>query len=195
MIFRRDASLLLLAAVSGCATPDPPPSPLAALEADAPPGQPRPPQRLDVADLEIPPIPAGSAFIVVPPAPIPPAEAMAAMARERLSPVGTSGRARFLIRTARFGRHPSAPGGLFRGRTEMLHCTMRCLLEILSPGGALRGSAEAEVIRSATVPASTPVELADSAARLVRLAVADLSLEFERRVRADLHAFLASGAA
>jgi hypothetical protein len=195
MISRREASLLVLTAAAGCAAPDPPPPPLAALEASAMSRRQRPPLRLGTADLEIAPVAAGPAFFVVPPAPIPPAEAMAAMARERLSPVGGSGRARFIIMAARLGRSPSDAGGLFWKATEILECAMHCRLEILSRGGELRGFADADVTRSATAPASTPAERAESAARFVRIAAGDLSEEFDRRVRDSLAAFLAGGGA
>lgn len=193
MFSRRGVLLLAATAAQGCAGPAPPPPPLAALDA----GLPGRPQRqplllLDVARIEVAPIPAGPAFFVIPPAPIMPADAMVAMARERLRAAGNARTALFSVLTARLGRHPEDPGRLFSGRTEMLQCTLRCRLDILaSEGGALLGTTGAEVQRSATVPASSAAERAESSARFMRVAMADLELEFENQIRRDLGAFLA----
>lgn len=195
MFSRRGVLLLAAAAAQGCAGPAPPPPPLSALEAGLPGRPQRQPLLLDVARVEVAPIPAGPAFFVIPPAPIAPADAMVAMARERLRAAGNARTALFSLLTARLGRHPSDPGRLFSGRTEMLHCTLRCRLDILAPDDALLGTTGAEVQRSATVPASSAAELAESSARFMRVAMADLELEFENQVRRDLGAFLADRAA
>lgn len=195
MLFRRNALLLPMTALAGCATPDPPPPPLAALEADASARPAGPALRLNVAMLEFAPLQAGPAMITVAPVPITPADAMVAMARERLFPAGATGKARFIILTARFMRHPSSPGGLFNVRTEALSCTIRCAVEILSQTDELLASTRAEAMLSARAPASSLAESADSATRLVRLTTTALSEDLERAMRRDLRGFLLGAAA
>jgi hypothetical protein len=195
MLFRRNALLLPMAALAGCATPDPPPPPLAALEADAAARPAAPALRLDAAMLEFAPLQAGPAMITVAPVPLTPADAMVAMARERLFPAGVTGKARFIILTALFMRHPSSSGGLFNDSTEALSCTMRCAVEILSPDDELRSYTRAEATLSARAPASSLAESADSATRLVRLTTAALAQDLERATRRDLRGFLLGGGA
>ncbi len=195
MLFRRNALLLPMAALAGCATPEPPPPPLAALEATASATPAEPALRLDAAMLEFAPLQAGPAMIIVAPVPIAPADAMVAMARGQLFPVGATGKARFIILTALFMRHPSSPGWLFNDRTEALSCTMRCAVEILSPDDELRGYTRAEALLSARAPASSLAESAELAARLVRLTTAALSQDLERAMRRDLRGFLIGGGA
>lgn len=194
MSCRRGLLLLPLGIAAGCVNTDPPPPTLATLETTLPEPVPYPrPLLLNVVRIEIAPIEGGSAFLVVPPAPINPSDAMVAMARERLRAVGGTRAARFVVRTARFGRHPGGTGGLLTGRTNMLHCTLRCMLDIFSPEDNLLGSAKAEVQHGATVPASSPAELEDSSMRFMRAVMAHLGQEFENAVRRDLGAFLAPG--
>ena len=188
MLTRRGVLLLSAVAAPGCAGSAPP---LAALEAGLRGQPPAQPLFLDVAGIEIAPVPAGPAIFVIPPAPIVPADAMVSLARERLRAAGGARTARFHVLAARLGRHPENSGGLLSGRTEMLHCAMHCELEILAAENALIVATRAEVRRSATVPASCEAELVDSAARFMRVAMAELDREFENQVRRDLGMFLA----
>jgi len=148
------------------------------------------PLRLDVASLDITPAPPGPQVNAASPSPIIPAQAMLAMAEDRLSANGQSGTARFMVQAATLTRRPASGGGMFSGSTERLDCFLRCRLELRSPEGELRGFAEAEVRRDLTQPSGDDAARARNADAIVRQAMADLNVEFEYQVRRNLRAAL-----
>jgi hypothetical protein len=148
------------------------------------------PLRLKVSALNIKEADSGTALLVAQPAPLPPADVMLQMARERLSAAGGTGSARFTIQTARLTREIATAGGVFSPASESFRCIMRCQLEILSEEGGVVGSATAEVRREVTGPARDDAERAALAERVVKLAGQDLNVEFEYQVRRHLRAWL-----
>ena len=148
------------------------------------------PLRLDVASLDIAPAPPGPSANAALPSPVVPAQAMRAMAEDRLSASGRDGLARFLVQTALLTRRPASGGGLFSSGTERLDCVLRCRLELRSAEGELRGFAEAEVRRDLTQPAADEAARARNADAIVRQAMADLNVEFDFQVRRNLRATL-----
>jgi len=187
----RRSVLLLPAALAACAraTREPPPP-----FGSGPPSYSHlTPIRLDVAGLDIAEPAPGPASIVVPPAPIEPAQAMETMARDRIIPAGTANRARFAILAASLTRQPESGGGVFSAPTERLQLVMRCRLDILGPEGEALGYAQAETQRISVALAGNAAERAAAADRIVRQAMADLNVEFEFQVRRNLRQFLAAG--
>ncbi len=148
------------------------------------------PLRLDVAALDITPAPPGPRINAAAPSPIIPAQAMLAMAEDRLSASGREGLARFSVQTALLSRRPASAGGLFSTGTERLDCVLRCRLELRSAEGELRGFVEAEVRRDFTQPVADDDARARNADAIVRQAMADLNVEFEFQVRRNLRAAL-----
>ncbi|MBR0657179.1 hypothetical protein [Plastoroseomonas arctica] len=148
------------------------------------------PLRLDVASLEIAPALSSARIAAAPPAPVNPAQAMLAMAEDRLSASGRDGVGRFLVQTALLTRGGAGGGGLFSSNTERLDCILRCRLELRSADGELRGFAEAEVRRTATQPAGDEAARARNADTIIREAMADMNVEFEFQVRRNLRAAL-----
>jgi len=154
------------------------------------------PIRLDVASIEIVDPQAGPATIVIPPAPIVPAQAMLTMARDRLVAAGGSGRARFTITAASLTRQRESEGGLFSSATERLSCVMRCRVEVLGEEGEPPlGFAQAETSRRVVSPAGNQAERSAAADRIVRQAMADLNIELEFQIRRNMRRFLAAGPA
>lgn len=155
-----------------------------------------PPIRLEVAAIDIVEPSVGPATIVVPPAPIVPAQAMLTMARDRLVAAGGPGRARFTILAATLTRQRQSTGGVFSSATERLSCTMRCRVEILgAEGEPPLGFAQAEVSRHAELPSGTAAERSAAADRVVRNAMADLNVEFQYHIQRSLRRWLATGPA
>ena len=148
------------------------------------------PLRLKVSALEIKEADSGTALLVAQPAPLPPADIMLLMARERLSAAGGSGTARFSIQTARLTRDIAAAGGVFNPASENFRCVMRCQLEVLSAEDGVVGSATAEVRRDLTGPVRDDAERAALAERVVKLTGQDLNIEFEYQVRRHLRGWL-----
>lgn len=148
------------------------------------------PLRLKVSTLDIKEPESGTALLLTQPAPLPPADVMLLMARERLSAVGGAGAARFTIQTARLTREVAAAGGTFSPASESFRCIMRCQLEILSAEDGVVGSATAEVRRDLTGPTRDDAERAALAERVVKLAGQDLNVEFEYQVRRHLRPWL-----
>ena len=182
---RRRRSFLLLpavAAASSCARPEPPPAPpLAPLSWTH-----LTPLPLDVAALEVvptsPPAPPGDIGALLSP---PPAEAVRGMARDRLSAVGGSGEAVFLVTAASLVRSP---------RGGSLRCVLGCRLEITGKGGEDGGGpgfAEAAVDHDLSGPEAARPRAADL---LLRRAMDDLNVEFEFRLRRNLRRWLAAPA-
>ncbi|ONG49015.1 hypothetical protein BKE38_21190 [Pseudoroseomonas deserti] len=149
------------------------------------------PLQLNVLDIEV--VEPGP-MRADPPAPLLPAELAARMGRERLVPVGTSGRARFLVDGATLIREPASAGGLFSQRTERLTVAIRTRVEVLGNDGRRVGFAEAEVRRNATVIDEGPASRARAADTIVRQAVDDLNVEFEFQLRRNLRDWIMSGA-
>jgi hypothetical protein len=182
---RRRASLLLpfaaAAVASACATreeaapPQPPPGPIGYRYLT--------PLPLNVASLEISeadpprPPPPGDVGSTLSPRP---AEAVRIMARDRLSAVGSSGRAAFAVTRAEVTR---APGG---GETA-LACALACRLEILSAEGGRLGFVEAKA-RAAVSGAEAA--RAGAADRLLRRTMDGLNVEFEFQARRALRDWL-----
>lgn len=130
---------------------------------------------LDILEGDPPPLPGDAGAGISPR----PAEAVRIMARDRLSAVGTQGRAVFSVTRA----------GITRGPGETLHCVVACRLEILSPAGARLGFVEAEARASAS---GTEARRAAAADRLLRSAMDRLNVEFEFQLRRNLRDWLVS---
>jgi len=151
------------------------------------------PLRLNVVEVEVPE-PAPGAVRVTEPAPVRPEVEMRRMAEERIVPMGTQGRARFLISVAQFEREGPPPTSS-RG-TERLSCRLLCRLEILGAEGSPVAFVEAEARRNRTVPDGTSVAgRLRAAEEVVRGAMDDLNVEFEFQIRRTLRAWLVEGPA
>ncbi|MCK8785457.1 hypothetical protein M0638_13790 [Roseomonas sp. NAR14] len=177
---RRLALLLPLSPLVACGGPPPAP-PLPAV-------MPGPigyryltPLRLNVASIEV----DQGAPVASIPVPVAPAEAMAIMARDRLVAVGQGGQGRFVIQAASLLSERL-------GSQDRLTCTLRCRLEVISPEGARVGFAEAQALRTQTLPGYMTVEAADL---LLRQTMDDLNVEFEYQVRRSLRDWLQAGPA
>ncbi|MDB5369610.1 MAG: hypothetical protein JWP20_1168 [Roseomonas sp.] len=151
------------------------------------------PLRLNVLDIEVVEPTAGPTFRTDPPAPLPPALQAVRMGRERLVPVGTAGRARFMVDGATLTREVASGGGMFSQRTERLSCAIRVRLEILGADGRRVGFTEAEARRTATVIDEGPGSRERAADQIVRQAMDDLNVEFEFQIRRNLRDWIMSG--
>ena len=148
------------------------------------------PLRLNVADIEIGPPPSGQAGLVMEPAPVNPAEAMAIMARDRLVPAGSGGVARFTIEEASLVRTP-LPGGMFSSGGERLICSLRCRLDLFAGEGGRTGFIEAQARRVLPAPGPTdPARRSAAADRVVRAAMDVMNVEFEYQIRRNLRDWL-----
>jgi hypothetical protein len=150
------------------------------------------PLRLNVLDIEVVE-PTGLGARVDPPAPLSPITQVVRMGQERLSPVGTTGRARFVVESATLAREPASAGGLFSQRTERLNCAVRVRVEVLAGDGRRVGFAEAESRRSATVVDEGMPSRARAADLIVRQTIDDLNVEFEFQLRRNLRDWIMSG--
>jgi hypothetical protein len=179
----RRSFLLLSPALAGAATscarpPEPPAPPLAPLSWTH-----LTPLPLDVAALEVvptaPPPPPGDIGALVSP---PPADAVRSMARDRLSALGGSGQAVFLVTAA----------SLVRERGGALRCVLGCRLEISGKGAEEGpGFMEATAQRGVAGAEATRPRAADL---LLRRAMEDLNVEFEFQLRRNLRRWLVSAA-
>jgi hypothetical protein len=155
------------------------------------------PLRLNIAELEIVP-PAPGAVRVDEPAPLRPDLEMRRMAEERLVPVGTAGRARFITQAAEFRRETTGgSGGLFGGSPgERLTARLEARLEIASPAGQGAGFVEAQARRQRTLPGGTSDAARRRAAEdTMRQAMEELNVELEFQIRRALRDWLVEGAA
>jgi hypothetical protein len=151
------------------------------------------PLRVNVLDIDIVPPSPGPQVQVDPPAPLIPAELMQRMAQQRLSGVGTVGRARFITETATLTRNQLSGGSviLMRSAPQRLSVVLRCRLEILGGDGRRAGFAEAEVRRTQTLPDNnSEADITRAADTIVRLAMDDLNVEFEYQLRRNLRDWL-----
>ncbi|MGK7870631.1 hypothetical protein [Falsiroseomonas sp. E2-1-a20] len=153
------------------------------------------PLRLNVLDIEIePPLPG--VVQVTEPAPMRPDVELRRMAEHRLVPIGTEGRARFVIANARFVRQRLAGGGMFSGEPgERLTVELAVRVEILAgPEAARVAFVEAQAQRSQTVAdGATPATRLRAAEDVVRQAMEAMNVEFEFQMRRTLRAWLAEG--
>ncbi len=178
---RRSILLLPLAAASSCARPEPLPPPLLAPMSWTH----LTPLPLDVAALEIvptsPPPPPGDVGALLSP---PPAEAVRGMARDRLSAVGGSGQAVFLVTAASLVRNGGRGGAPLR-------CVLGCRVEVTGKAGEDDGPgfAEARVDHEVSGPDAARLRAADL---LLRQAMDDLNVEFEFQLRRNLRRWLAA---
>ena len=175
IVRRRHVLLLppLLLATACAGQREPPPAPLAPIGYRY-----LTPLPLNVAALEIreedpPPLPGD----IGPRLSSSPAEAVRIMARDRLSAVGTEGRAVFTVTRA----------ALTRGPGEALACVVGCRLEILSDAGARLGFVEAEARAAASGAEAARFQAAE---RLLRRAMDQLNVEFEFQLRRNLRDWL-----
>jgi hypothetical protein len=141
------------------------------------------PLPLDVAALEVaptaPPPPPGDVGALVFP---PPADAVRSMARDRLSAVGGSGQAVFLVTAA----------SLVRERGGALRCALGCRLEVSGKGPEDGpGFMEATAQRGVSGAEAARPRAADL---LLRRAMDDLNVEFEFQLRRSLRRWLVSAA-
>ncbi|WP_147465019.1 hypothetical protein [Teichococcus wenyumeiae] len=151
------------------------------------------PLRLNVLDIEVLEPGPGPAWRVDPPAPLSPVALAVQMGRERLVPVGTTGRARFMVDSATLIREVASAGGLFAQQTERLTCVIHVRVEILGGDGRRVGFTEAEVRRSATLADEGPASRARAADQIVRQAMDDLNVEFEFQIRRNLRDWVMTG--
>lgn len=158
------------------------------------------PLRLNVAELELVD-PAPAALRVDEPVPFRPEREMLRMAQDRLSAMGTEGRARFLVQRAEFRRERLAGqggvAGLFAGEPgERLSARLQVRLEILSGEGNRAGFVEAEARRSRTLPDGTSATARRRGAEeMLRQAMDELNVEFEFQLRRTLRAWLVQAGA
>jgi hypothetical protein len=130
---------------------------------------------IEIAPADPPPVPGDVGRRLAPT----PAEAVRVMGRDRLSAVGTEGRAIFTV--TRAAVTPAGGGGLT--------CALACRLEILSPAGAQLGFVTAEARAAVTGAEASRPQAAD---RVLRRAMDSLNVEFEYQLRRNLRAWLAT---
>lgn len=139
--------------------------------------------RLNVASVDIdqgvPPVGPGEHVEGL--APLPPAEALRAMARERILPGGATGRARVTVEAASITR-----------TDERMDGTLAIRLDVATSDGARSGFAEARVARSRVIGNDDPRTVAD---QLERQMMADMNVEFEYQIRKSLRDYLQPTAA
>ena len=174
---RRSVLTLALAAAS-CARPQPPTPPLPPMSWTH-----LTPLPLDVAAVEVtpsaPPSPSGDVGPLLSPTP---AEAVRGMARDRLSALGGSGQAVFLVTAASLVREP---GGALR-------CSLGCRLDIVGKGGE-DGPAFVEAAAQRGVSGADAAR-PRAADLLLRRTMEDLNVEFEFQLRRNLRRWLATAA-
>ncbi|MBC9207488.1 hypothetical protein IBL26_11640 [Roseomonas aerophila] len=187
-ITRRRVALLLPLLAAACATSE-----------TAPPLPPAPgygyltPLRLNVLDIEVAePVP-GPAFRTDLPAPLSPVAQAVRMGRERLVPVGTVGRARFIVDAATLTREQATAGGLFAQQSDRFNVMIHVRIEILNGEGTRVAFTEAEVRRNATVIVEGPASQARAADQIVRQAMDDLNVELEFQIRRNLRDWIMTG--
>jgi len=184
---RRGAMLLLPLLAAACAGGDAQPT------LQPPPGYGHlTPLRLNVLDIEVIEPGAGLNFRTDQPAPLSPLGQAVRMGRERLVPVGTTGRARFLVDNATLTREVAQAGGLFTPQTERLTAVIQVRVEVLSNDGRRVGFAEAQARRTATVVDDGPASQQRNADQIVRQTMDDLNVEFEFQLRRNLRDWLMS---
>jgi hypothetical protein len=171
----RRRSVLLFSLAASCARPEPPAAPLGPMSWTH-----LTPLPLDVATLEVspasPPPPPGDIGARLAPSP---AEAVRSMARDRLSALGASGQAVFLVTAASLVRERGA-----------LRCALGCRLEITGKGEGVDdgpGFIEAAAQRSVSGAEAARSRAADL---LLRQAMDDLNVEFEFQLRRNLRRWL-----
>ncbi len=172
--------VLAAAAEASCARPEPPAPPLPPMSWTH-----LTPLPLDVAALEVvpsaPPAPPGDIGPLLSPSP---AEAVRGMGRDRLSALGGSGQAVFLVTAASVVREP---GGALR-------CSLGCRLDIAGRGGGEDDGpafAEAATQRGVSGADAARPRAADL---LLRRAMEDLNVEFEFQLRRNLRRWLVTAA-
>jgi hypothetical protein len=141
------------------------------------------PIRLNVASISIeqPFRPTGVAPDISQLDPAQPADALRAMAQDRLKPYGTSGRAVFVIQDASLTR-----------RDDVINGSMRVRLEIYNGDNTLAGFAEASATAQHTGRVS---DLRDTLYEMTKSMMDNMNVEFELQVNNSLHDWLASDTA
>jgi hypothetical protein len=136
--------------------------------------------RLNVGSIEVQaqPQPMGEADVASQ-SPVPPAEALAEMAHERLFAAGTSGKAVFVVDQASIVR---GPGGEYDGQ-------MAVHLDMLTAGGTRAGFAEARVARQLVMGSGGGDERA-ALYGITRQMMDDMNVELEFQIRRTLKAWL-----
>jgi hypothetical protein len=170
----RRALLLAAGVPAACAGDEPPPRPLDPIGYAF-----LTPLPLNVATIEIapenpPPVPGDIGARLVPT----PVEAVRIMGRDRLTAVGTEGRAVFAASRASI---TPAGGGLA--------CVVACRLEVLDSSGERRGFVTAEARASVS---GSEANRPQAAERLLRRAMDGLNVEFEFQLRRNLRDWLAT---
>jgi hypothetical protein len=188
-ITRRRVALALPLLAAACASGDAPPR----MNTTPPAYGYLTPLRLNVLDIEVVPSIQGPAYRIDAPAPLSPLALAEQMGRERLVPVGTTGRARFIVDAASLIRDGVSSGGLFTQASERLSVLIHVRVEILGPDGRRVGFTEAEVRRSASLIVEGPASQARNADQIVRQAMDDLNVEFEFQIRRSLRDWLMTG--
>lgn len=132
------------------------------------------PLRLNVADIELaPPPPPGPLDALDP---VPPAQALLQMARDRLAPGGSLGRAVFVVDQALISRIPDGLEG-----------ALTVHLDVLTSEGSRAGFAEARVSRRAV---GIGHDLRAALYDITRQMMDDMNVEFEYQVRRSLRDWL-----
>jgi len=194
MISRRVLALAPLGLLAACAGDGEPPPAIERLRYDH-----LQPLRLAVAEIEVldeyrPPRRAPN---VEHRAPTPPYEAARKMAEDRLRAVGTTGRARFIIRTASIVEVPLPRTGGLRGmfttdQSERYDGRIAVRLEVYAADGLKRGEVDADVHRSRSVAEGTSAALREAVWNtLVSQMMDDLNVELEFQLRRALPDLLA----
>lgn len=142
-----------------------------------------PPIRLNVATIEVQQrfIPSGVSPDVTQIAPVRPADALRAMAEDRLQAFGSSGRAVFSILDASLVRH-----------RDVIDGAMAVRLDIYGPDNARVGFAEARVTRQHT---GDPDPIRKTLYEMVKAMMDSMNVEFEYQVRRVLRSWVTTGTA
>jgi hypothetical protein len=116
--------------------------------------------------------------------PVQPGQVLAQMARDRIFPAGTSGRAVFVVDAA----------SITRNDDNVLTGVMAAHIDVFDAAGARVGYAEARVSRQ-HVPGSDPENLQNNLYDMTRQMMDDMNVELEFQIRRTLGAFLVANTA
>ena len=116
--------------------------------------------------------------------PVQPGQVLAQMARDRIFPAGTSGRAEFVVDAA----------SITRNDDNVLTGQMAAHVDVVNGAGARVGYAEARVSRQ-HVPGSDPENMQNNLYDLTRQMMDNMNVELEFQIRRTLGAFLVANTA
>ena len=187
------APIALAAALAGC-TPPPPPRP----RFPAITFRHRPPIRLNVREIRV-----EQAYVPPAKAPniehllaVPPEQAAARWARDRLVAAGTSGRLDYVVRDASMVEVPLTTKGGLTGlvtteQAERYDARVEIEMKLIEDGGRVAGTATAEAVRSRTVAENITLNQRETVwFQMTEDLMKDLDQQLETTIRSALAPFV-----